>query len=240
MTPDGLITILEDILHLENSITINSSDPDIRHSSAIVRRFLIEGALVKAASLYDRKIRIIVSEHCFPENNPIGLEADIFWWPPTDSSSAFPLNSFQMFSRRLSGDEMKALSDIATDHKRKKVISIDRFLSLPSFTFKGKAISRRSLIKYVANKLGGVHLDSSRKEPAAELHSDEDLYPLLESYDSTMRLMDRRLVYIEMLQIISSVIKSRDIQKLRAQLMETRHIFPDIIAAKLARNRKNQ
>ena len=39
---------------------------------------------------------------------------------------------------------------------------LSEFLSTPTLIVVGHSLSRRQLIKYVANKLGGVHYDTSR------------------------------------------------------------------------------
>jgi hypothetical protein len=69
----------------------------------------------------------------------------------------------------------------------------------------GEIIVRRALIKYIANKLGGAHLDHKRGT-----NHEETLYRLLDDARSWI-LMDKPAVYFELLAVGQAVAKAGDI-----------------------------
>ena len=77
-------------------------------------------------------------------------------------------------------------------------------------------ISRHETITYVANKLGGAHLDQKRDtSKILELK-----YQLLDSLRSNLRLADRDPVFFEVLSIVNYLQQAPDIHKLRKRLRD--------------------
>ena len=67
-----------------------------------------------------------------------------------------------------------------------------------------RKIKRREIIKYVANKLGGTHLDSDRSDPT---------YGTLDKVFDTFNVMGKKTVYFELLSIGQLLARSPDIKK---------------------------
>ena len=80
-----------------------------------------------------------------------------------------------------------------------------------SFVLNGVRISHEDVIKYVANKLGGNHFDPRRKE-------DEDNYRLLDAVRERIHVLEKDVVYYELLSIGQAVVNSSDVSNLRQVL----------------------
>jgi hypothetical protein len=74
-------------------------------------------------------------------------------------------------------------------------------------------VRRRDVIKYVANKLGRTHFDPSRKK-------DEQAFRILDAAMNSSVIVDKRLVYFELLSIGQAVAQSSDADKLRNLIAE--------------------
>ena len=73
----------------------------------------------------------------------------------------------------------------------------------------GRRIARAEVIKYVANKLGGAHLDFSRSAIATE-----SVYQLLDRRAAAFMIGDKNAVYYELLSIGQLLARAPDVQKL--------------------------
>jgi hypothetical protein len=93
----------------------------------------------------------------------------------------------------------------------RRVYSLSPFLASPAVVINGHVVKRRDVVKYVANKLGGAHLDSSRK-------STEDTYRLLDSA-VTVEIAGKSAVYFELVSIGQAVARSEDARRLRDLIM---------------------
>jgi hypothetical protein len=85
------------------------------------------------------------------------------------------------------------------------------FIEAPCVIIKENLISRRILIKYVSNKLGGAHHDSRRGKTKEEL-----LFSLLDGTQQ-YRLLDKPAVYFELLSAGQAIARSSDVVRLIAK-----------------------
>jgi hypothetical protein len=93
------------------------------------------------------------------------------------------------------------------------------FLRQPSFVIEGTFINREEVIKYVTNKLGGAHYDSTREpQTSSSGVSLEGKYALLDSVRNSTMIADKNAIYYELLSIGQRLINSKDIQQLRKTL----------------------
>ena len=94
-----------------------------------------------------------------------------------------------------------------------ETLPLNHFLESPCMAIQGNSVLRQVLIKYVANKLGGAHYDSTRGE------SDEQkLYGLLDHAHSTYAINGTSVIYYELLSIGQAVTHSEDIVRLCEKL----------------------
>jgi hypothetical protein len=195
----------EDLLFLRREWDQDVSDASLRRSSPILRRLLVESSLQRAwrdlgldrqpairATSLEVKIRNFVlqkisfaqaggAKHC-------GVVVDTLieygcYLPPEQASKVFgsdePVRDF----------------------------SLRKFAEGACMVVKGEVISRNTLVKYVANKLGGVHFDMSRGNGKEE----ESKFRLLDEVRAERTTMDKPAIYFEYLAIGQAVINSPDI-----------------------------
>ena len=95
-------------------------------------------------------------------------------------------------------------------------VSLDQFLSQTSFIVHGVKISRRTAIKYVANKLGGAHYDEKKKNSFKPIgyQKKKKRSSLYLTLYNPMQVMDRNPIYYEMIGIGQKVVHSKNTDKL--------------------------
>ncbi len=113
-----------------------------------------------------------------------------------------------MWNRALTDDEIKErfehMKGQLDQTPGERLFRLTEFLESPCILHAGQTISRRIVIKYVANKLGGVHVGGKdRPKEAAQFAALEDLM-------TTIKLADRRSPYFELLSIGQAVRNSYD------------------------------
>jgi hypothetical protein len=82
------------------------------------------------------------------------------------------------------------------------------FINSLCIAIEGALVSRRVLIKYVSNKLGGAHFDPRRD------HSEEGkVFRRLDSVGATIRVIGKQDVYYELLSIGQALAQADDIRK---------------------------
>ena len=83
------------------------------------------------------------------------------------------------------------------------------YLDSPCIIIKGTKINRRQLIKYVANKLGGTHIDF-RRNPSIDT---DKKYIVLDSIPNNLEIGDKKALYLELLALGQCVAKAADTEK---------------------------
>lgn len=120
----------------------------------------------------------------------------------------------QVWNRALSEEEIKAQyeagkSAMLADSTRPMSTHRARlsdWLSSKCMIVSGVSVTRRDLIQFVANKLGGVHLDTKRdvkKQPG---------YVALDTARSTIRTLDLDVVYAELASVTQDFVGSPDVR----------------------------
>jgi len=110
-----------------------------------------------------------------------------------------------------------------------KLHGFKEFIESPCMIVKGTAVSRKDLIEYVANKLGGAHTDQ-RRGAAKPL---DVIFTCLDEISQTTQVAGKNAIYYELLSIGQNMIRSDDINRLiqrlgellgdNAQSTDTRH-----------------
>lgn len=126
----------------------------------------------------------------------------------------------------------KDLAHFGDDAYEPTSLGLSDYLESTCIYLDGIKVSRRHLVKYVANKLGGIHYDTGRDEKdALELASYKVLDDLFDFYSATPKSARLPLVFegklhvlhIALLAVCRDVTESKDINFL---LKKTRHAFP--------------
>ena len=111
------------------------------------------------------------------------------------------------------GEEATAARHLKPGIPRVKGYPVSRFLASPYALILGTEVSRRDLIRYVTNKLGGVHFDSTRNKKAdAKL---ELLDKLMATKITAGGKEPINLIYVELLSIMEFLSGSGDAARFR-------------------------
>ena len=112
------------------------------------------------------------------------------------------------YAAALSADQIKARYEQLKGGVERD-LSLRKFLASASVVTRGRLISRHLVIKYVANKLGGIHLD-----PKRDLNKDdEQSFHLLDAIADTYQIAGKQAIYFELLSIGQSIAASPDIER---------------------------
>lgn len=85
-------------------------------------------------------------------------------------------------------------------------LKLSEFIAQPCVVTHGTSVSRRVVIKYIANKLGGAHYDKNRSDSAGAL------FRMLDKIE--YRVAEKPPVYFELLATAHALVASDDIQKI--------------------------
>lgn len=213
MNPDTIERIrvaVEDLAFLRNEWDQDVEDASLRRSSPILRRLLVDGDLQRAwrGLCLDKQPIIRASS----------LEATLRHLPLKNVSFA---QAGGAIHRGLCAAPSIEINMYLPPEEALRVFgspseSPDRDFSLKGFisgtcvVVNGTSISRHTIVKYVANKLGGVHLDP-RRDPADD---EERKFSLLDEVRSQYVTCDKPSIYFEYLSIGQALLKSPDIDRL--------------------------
>jgi hypothetical protein len=88
-----------------------------------------------------------------------------------------------------------------------------------SFIISRLKINREEVIKYITNKRGGAHFDSSRNISTGD---SEKKYSLLDNIHMSTSIADKNAVYYELLSIGQRLIASHDVERIRQIIKHAR------------------
>lgn len=206
-------------------------DASLRRSSTTLRLLLVDGLLGRVAHQVNRQIRVMA-----PAIGRVTTEAELreckFFQAGGALHKGMIIQSISMIPRA------KTEAEIKISYERGKAVmgksypvKLGTFLKQTSLVINGVLINREEIIKYVANKLGGAHYDSSRDDSNSNGDiSLEQKYKLLDGVRSGIVVGDRNAIYYELLSIGQRVVNSRDIRQLRKYLTHALSLPPVIYA----------
>jgi hypothetical protein len=161
-TREDAAVLLDDMEFMRESIQKDQiRSGEIRRMSAILRRFLVDGMIKKVSSPRTGKINIICpDESKFVISNKkqkflfFGLGFikifGIYVACPTIENSNNPRN-------------------IDFNPEQSVSLTVDEFKKQNVIAFQGVWITRHDIIKFIANKAGGVHSDERREKPKEKI-----------------------------------------------------------------------
>ena len=110
---------------------------------------------------------------------------------------------------RQPGQEMGAkILESLNSGTHREAVKLSQFTAAPCLIDGGVPVSRRTLIKYVANKIGGAHLDSKRDD------TEGPLFRILDRLRAERVQADKPVIYFELLAIGQALAASPDMLKL--------------------------
>ncbi|MGE0367891.1 MAG: hypothetical protein AB7P53_02985 [Candidatus Dadabacteria bacterium] len=198
-------TVSEDLLHLKKDWIDSVEDDVLRRSSIVLRRLLVEKDLpraLRAAALPSQAI--ITSSTLSQSLQMIPLKNVVFASAGGAKCSGFEIRGQFMVNYALNEKEIAKLNSRDVPNASMK---LHDFVEAPCIVLSGVLISRRILIQYIANKLGGAHLDPKRAKGEREFILLDRAYS-----DLKLKLAGKPLIYYELLSIGQALVSSKDIE----------------------------
>lgn len=215
--------VSEDLDHLAVEWTQDIDDASLRRTSPILRSLLIENQLMKVASMLGEAISIMapcISKYDDLLNDP----SIVFYQSGGAKYKGMEIQFLKQLNRALGPEEIKA------NYEREKLsigknypVKLSLFMKQISFIINGVKINREEVVKYIANKRGGAHFDSSRKIDSAGSKGElEKKYTLLDNIHKSTSVADKNAVYYELLNIGQRLIASQDVERIRQIIKNAR------------------
>lgn len=207
--------VLNDLAYLAESWTTPITEYSVMKESAVLRRLLVDnGAILQR---YRRSIGLKGEPHVRAIDLRAALGSDY-------AQAAFATAGggvvggitlvLPLFSEReLTTPPATAFPTVTT--------TLSRYLSSSCMVVDGLAVTRIQLIKYVANKLGGVHYDTKRKP-------DEKIFRMLDVRRRQFATLDVDLVHFEVLCIGQHLLRAPDIAALLPAELQFKQDIPDL------------
>jgi hypothetical protein len=214
-------TVASDLAYLDREWGQDVDDETIRRNSNVLRILLID-------DWYGRAWRA-AGNHGEPSVTAIELrdalgDQDLsqvdYAQAGGGTSLGAEVSTPTVHARALGPDEIRA------QYKRGRVAveqglrpferpyTLKEYLDSPSLMARERFVSRRLLVKYMANRLGGTHLGASG-------HKEEEVFDCLDDVSAVYHLAGRPSIHFEVLSIGQTIGQSSDARALRAGLEAT-------------------
>ncbi len=161
MDNDLLQLVAEDIEYITKEWNQVIADDSLRRSSNVLRNLIVYGKLLKAAKMMNIEIKILLHD----SNRKDSLDSvgnTTFYQAGGAKYKGLKISKFQELNKETSNEEAKKMYKLSKKQKNRP-IKLSEYLKQPSFIIHGQIIYPEDVIKYVCNKLGGAHYDTSRK-----------------------------------------------------------------------------
>lgn len=199
--------VREDLQFLTESWQTDLSDSYLRRDSAVLRRLLIDnghGLLPRYWQALGRPGKHPRVEATLFHDNLGGAERD-------DIECAFAGKVHYGHGTLFSFIEARSSSG-ATEPQGpqsvQKVLKLPRFLDSTVLIVEGTRVRRRDVISYIANRKGGVHLDSGRDR------AQDKAVAALDATSGKYELIGKDIVYLALLSIGQNLITTPDVAAL--------------------------
>jgi len=197
--------VAEDLIHLKNDWNDTVEDDVLRRSSPVLRRFLIGKELPRALRAAGLSSQAIIETstleptlQLFPKEKIIFASSGGAKYNGTEIRGGFGVNY------AMSSEERTKLNELGVPTASMK---IHEYVEAPCIVVSGTLITRRILIQYIANKLGGAHLDQKRLKGEREFILLDRIHK-----DAKLVFAGKPLIYYELLSIGQSLSESSDIE----------------------------
>jgi len=203
----------EDFAYLQSKWKSEIDEGEIRRSSPILRRFIYEDLLGQAWRANGFKgepqlkaYSVLNSLSGIPLENVEFASAGGAYTPRVTVQGAMFLNI------ALTTDQIQAQAQAGPPVPQN--ITLQGFKDSICIIIDGVKINRSQLIRYVANKMGGVHFDPRRDFNKEKL---ESVYKLLDQAFKNIEVAGKNSILYEVLAIWTSIVESEDIQRMCRQ-----------------------
>ena len=198
--------VVSDLKFLLEEWDDSVDDHSLRRSSPVLRRLLVHNDLQKAwLDLGMEKEPQIKVSTLSPILQSIPKGKIIFASAGGAKYKGRELRGMFMANYAMSPEEIK---QNYSQGLPEEILGLRAFVNAPAVVINGQEISRKTVIKFIANKLGGDHFDQKRSENTEEIQ-----FSLLDQATSQIKLADKNAVYFELLSAGQALINADDIKK---------------------------
>ncbi len=200
-------SVLGDLKWLRDADLSGGDEVLLRELSARLRRLLVEGNL----QLFRKQVCNCRGEPRIVAPPPLDpVTSDVTHAQVGGAQRAgLTVEGVTVWNRALSAEEIKARYEAGLKiRSQPRQLRLSDWLSETCLQVTGVGASRRDVIKFVANKLGGVHVDP-RREPAKS-----PVYGALDEARESIRVADLDAVYHELASIGQQLVAAHDIRAL--------------------------
>lgn len=222
---DQIRIVSEELDFLTHEWKPDMPDQSIRRGSSSLRLLLIYNELYKAWRNVGFSHQPRILAHTIDDIEEFFRNDKIdFIQAGGALSFGMAIASTAMISRTLTDEEINFL------YKRgacsSKLLKLDNYLKSSCMIINNIKISRETLIKYVCNKAGGAHIDSSR---SIESNKIDQKFILLDKCREKISVTGRDPCHFELLSLVDSLRKSPDIIKLNQRIKKIIKVYDRIL-----------
>ena len=202
-----LIRIISaDLQFLRDEWDENIDDDSLRRTSPVLRRLLVHNDLHRAwkASGFEGQATVI-SSTLKPILQVLPLQAIEFASAGGANYQGMEIRALLLMRQSGYEAQAKRLADLPPPEETLPLLS---FIDEASVIVRGIPVRRRHVIKYVANKLGGAHLDRRRGKTKEEM-----IFDLLDKSLNAYLFLEKPAIYFELLSIGQAIASSEDLKR---------------------------
>lgn len=200
-------SVVSDLRYIDRDWNGRVDDDSLRRGSTVLRRLIVDADLGKAWRATGHQGEPMIDASSLdPVLATIPIGRIQFASVGGAISNGIEIRGAFFANVPMSEEDLRRLPDNGPPSES---LSLSRFVDAPAVVVLGERVSRRTLIHYVSNKLGGAHFDSSRTD-----RRDGHLFRLLDWVAPEVRLADRPIIYYELLSIGQAVAGAADVRAL--------------------------
>lgn len=198
--------VSSDLQFLRDEWDNDVDDHSLRRSSTVLRRLLVENDLHRAWKVagFDGQATIRAST-LDPILQILPAHRIEFASAGGASFKGAELRGALVMKEQMNDNQARRLSEGPPPERGYRILD---YVEDVSVIVRGTPIKRRHIIKYVANKLGGAHLD-----PHRNVRKEDEIYGLLDDVGDSFMLLEKPAIYFELLSIGQAIAKSEDLLK---------------------------
>lgn len=204
--------VAEDLDYLRHEWDEEVEDGSLRRSSTVLRRLLVEGELHKAWRDLGLAKQPVVSAPSL-EVWLRGMPYNRIVFATVGGAKYRGVEVFGTFE--VQGDLPVAWHQRLSQSEPERPMSLKHFVESPCIVIRGQLVTRRDVIKYVSNKLGGAHAIDTKRNPTSK---QDKKYILLDSARNVYTIADKEAIYFELLSVGQCLVRAPDILRLIDQV----------------------
>jgi hypothetical protein len=208
--------VLKDLAYLHEEWDQNISENSLRVSSPVLRRLLVDDALLQRAWKavnFEKSPRITAYslkpdlQYMKEASHPVLLA----WAGGARVAGLERIGNMILVPKYLSDEEAKVLST-AQGRQEEETLDLPKYIESPAIVVRGEVIPRRAVIKYIVNTQGGSHIGDKKVSEA-----EQRQYRRLDEAKNSGGA-GYPVPFFELLSIGQALVRSEDIMKLREKL----------------------